>query len=312
MKRRSTLPAQAAGNDSADDGASGRYQVRALERGLAILSAFDGIAPCLTPAELAQKTRLPKPTVFRLLQVLADAGFVERSTDDETAYRVGARALGLGSVYLSALRVPVLAQPILDRLQAHTAETTMLGVLQRDRVLLLAVSLCRQDVALNAMVGARYEPHCTALGKVLLTGVRHDTLRHLIDRIATPAKTPRTIVSKAALAEELNLTTTRGWALEDEEREPGIVSVAAPVFGENDVLAGALGIAAPKYRVPVDVIPIWAKHVVTAAADLSRQLTSVASVGRTRPQATTLGNDGSATPPAADRTYPPDPMDFSR
>ncbi len=263
-----------------DDEVSGRYQVRALERGLAILSAFDGIVPTLTPAELAQKTGLPKPTVFRLVQVLADAGYVEKSPDDDACYRIGPRALGLGGVYLSTLRVPALAQPILDRLQTQTGETAMLGVLQRDRVLLLAVSLCRQEIALNAMVGGRYAAHCSALGKILLTGLRYDTLKQLIERIEMPALTPRTIVSKIALSAELDQVAARGWALEDEEREPGVIAIGAPVFGENDVLAGSFAIAAPKYRVPTDAIPVLAQHVVTAANDLTRQLRGAASLAR--------------------------------
>lgn len=156
----------------------------------------------------------------------------------------------------------------------------MLGVLQRDRVVLLAVSLCRQEIALNAIVGGRYAAHCSALGKILLTGLRYDTLKQLIERIETPALTPRTIVSKAALSSELDQVVARGWALEDEEREPGVIALAAPVYGENDVLAGSFGIAAPKYRVPTDAIPVLAQHVVTAADDLTRHLRAASSPAR--------------------------------
>jgi DNA-binding IclR family transcriptional regulator len=284
------MPRQRKKNDGIDDRetveeGAGRYQVRALERGLAILSAFDGVFPSLTPAELSRKTGLPKPTVFRLLQVLSEAGFVEKSPEDEACYRVGARALGLGGAYLSALRIPVLAQPLLDRLQTQTGETAMFSALRRDQVLLLAVSLCRRDIALNAMVGTRYDPHCTALGKVLLGGLAKNTLGQLIERIEVPALTPRTITSKVALSKEIERAVARGWALEDEEREPGVIAIAAPVYGENYVMAGAFGIAAPKFRVPTDAIVVLAQHVTAAAADLTRQLRGSASQAKESPNA---------------------------
>src|SRR5262245_10575672 len=125
-----------------------RYQVRALERGLAILKAFDGIAPCMSATELADKVGLAKPTLFRLLQVLEEGGFVARDPG-EGGYRLGVSALDVGRVYLSSIRVPALAQPLLDQLASQTAETATLGVLQLDDVLVIAVAPGPQELAVN-------------------------------------------------------------------------------------------------------------------------------------------------------------------
>src|SRR4051812_42454272 len=169
-----------------------RYQVRALERGLAILKAFDGIAPCMTTTELADKVSLSKPTLFRLLQVLEDGGFVERDPG-AGGYRLGVCALDLGRVYLSSIRVPTVAQPLLDQLASQTAETAALGILQLDDVLVLAVAPGPQELAVNVMVGTRYEPHCTALGKVLLASLPNDVRQRVARRIGLAARTQRTI-----------------------------------------------------------------------------------------------------------------------
>jgi DNA-binding IclR family transcriptional regulator len=248
-----------------------RYQVRALERGLAILKAFDGIAPCMTTTELADKVGLSKPTLFRLLQVLEEGGFVER---DPAAggYRLGVSALDVGRVYLSSIRVPTLAQPLLETLAAETAETATLGVLQLDDVLVLAVAPGPQELAVNVMVGARYEPHCTAMGKVLLASLPSGVRQRVARRIGLAARTQRTITSEEPLFRELDDVAARGLAVEEDEREVGIYSLAAPVRDHTGTVVAALALTAPSFRAASNGTSRHGELLVTAATELSRRI----------------------------------------
>lgn len=248
-----------------------RYQVRALERGLAILKAFDGIAPCMTATELADKVGLAKPTLFRLLQVLEEGGFVARDPG-EGGYRLGVSALDVGRVYLSSIRVPALAQPLLDQLASQTAETATLGVLQLDDVLVIGVAPGPQELAVNVMVGTRYEPHCTAMGKVLLASLPSDVRQRVLRRIGLAARTQRTVTAEETLIRELDEVATRGLAVEEDEREVGVYSLAAPVRDHTSDVVAALAMTAPSYRAASNGTSGHAELLVAAAAELSRRI----------------------------------------
>jgi len=69
--------------------------VKSLSRGLSVLAAVNQYRPA-TVKQLVHSTRLPKPTLIRLLQSLVAEGYVDSATDG-TGYRVGARARRLTS-----------------------------------------------------------------------------------------------------------------------------------------------------------------------------------------------------------------------
>jgi DNA-binding IclR family transcriptional regulator len=249
----------------------GRYQVRALERGLAVLRAFDGIAPCMTANELSDKVGIPKPTLFRLLQVLVESGFVERSPLQE-CYSLGARALELGSVYLSSIRVPIVAQPILDRLAQETGETALLGVLQLDHVLILAMAQGIREINIQTAVGARYDPYCTALGKALLAGLGPDVQKRIVQRVALVVRTEKTITDASTLLDDIAGVADAGIAVEDEERERGIYALAAPVRDHGGAVVAAVGVMAPRFRLDDHEISMLILLLAAAAGELSQRL----------------------------------------
>src|SRR5687768_6205870 len=88
------------------------YQVRALDRALDILAAFTLRQPELSLTEIATRTDLPKSTALRLLAVLEEHGFVERSPDTEQ-YRVGVQLFEIGSIYIQTLAIDSVARPYL-------------------------------------------------------------------------------------------------------------------------------------------------------------------------------------------------------
>ena len=225
----------------------------------------------MTTTELADKVGLSKPTLFRLLQVLEEGGFVERDPG-AGGYRLGVSALDVGRVYLSSIRVPTLAQPLLEALAAETAETATLGVLQLDDVLVLAVSPGPQELAVNVMVGARYEPHCTAMGKVLLASLPSNVRQRVARRVGLAARTQRTITDEETLFRELDEVATRGLALEEDEREVGIYSLAAPVRDHTGAVVAAVAMTAPSYRAASNGTSRHGELLVAAATELSRRI----------------------------------------
>jgi IclR family transcriptional regulator, acetate operon repressor len=116
-------------------------------------------------------------------------------------------------------------------------------------------------------VGLAVPLHCSALGKVLLAfGAAR------MPSEPFEARTVRTITSRAALDAELMTVRERGYAVMDEELEPGLVAVAAPVFAGGVSAIAALSVSAPAARLTANLIPPTAGKCVQVAQALSATL----------------------------------------
>jgi DNA-binding IclR family transcriptional regulator len=116
-------------------------------------------------------------------------------------------------------------------------------------------------------VGRPVPLHCAALGKVLLA---YGAAQLPPGRLE--ARTSRTLTSRAALEENLRQVRRNGYAVTDEELEPGLVAVAAPVFRDGAVVVGALSVSAPASRLGPSRIAGVAAQCATQALALSAVL----------------------------------------
>lgn len=250
---------------------SATYQIRALERGLDILEAFTLAAPELSIGEIAERARLPKPTIVRLLSVLADRGYVERVPDSER-YRLGVRTLEVGSVFLQSTSLEAEAKPIMAALAHATGQTANLGILNRLQVVHIEVVAPNRPVRFWASVGEREAAHVSGLGKVLLTALPPEMLE---DYLAIPreARTAHTIVGTTALREELRITAERGWAMDLEESNLGVACIAAPIRNAAGEIAAALSISGLRAEFEAGEGMQWfVDRVCSAAGEISGRL----------------------------------------
>jgi IclR family transcriptional regulator, acetate operon repressor len=188
----------------------------------------------VTFTELTAASGLAKSTTSRLLMALERNGLVQRDTRGRFrpgevfvsyAWRGGAEA-GLITV----------AQPFLERLGDATGETINLGVASRGMVEQIAQVDSTYLIGGTNWVGLSVPLHCAALGKVLLAyGAAPLPPGRLVRRTA------RTITSRDALQADLAEVRRRGYAVTNEELEPGLVAVAAPVYRGGGTPGGSGG-----------------------------------------------------------------------
>jgi IclR family acetate operon transcriptional repressor len=116
-------------------------------------------------------------------------------------------------------------------------------------------------------VGLAVPLHCSALGKVLLAfGAAELPPGRLQQRTA------KTITTRQGLRAELAAVRDRGYALTDQELEPGLVAVAAPVFADGPAAVAAISVSAPATRLTADQVGVTAARCVAAADALSAAL----------------------------------------
>ena len=195
--------------------------------------------------ELAGALNLSKGTVHGILRTLREVGFVEQDPESGK-YQLGAALLHMGSSYLDGNELRARALNWADALAARSGESVRIGTLHETRVLVVH-HVFRPDDSRQALeVGALLPAHATALGKVLLASNRYAAAE--LAGAGLPRYTTSTLTDWAALDAELGAVQERGWAIDAEELEVGVVSLAAPIQDRRGVTVGAIGISGPVER----------------------------------------------------------------
>ena len=227
---------------------------QSLERGLAILGAFTPQQPLLGISELASRLSLTRSTTHRYVTTLARLGY-QYQDDTTRKYRLGPRVLDLGFSVLGSLGLREVAAPHLRRLTDLTGHTSNLAI--RDDTDVILVDRVRgrpgryhhMEFLLHA--GSRLPAYCSATGKALLAFLPLSDLDRLIDRMDLVAHGPRTLTTKAALLTELSQVRRTGIAVNDEELESSLRSIAVPVRSRSGEVIAAVNVAIPWSPAPM-------------------------------------------------------------
>jgi IclR family KDG regulon transcriptional repressor len=249
------------------------YNVRAVERAMQILSAFDGEYEDRGISEIAQATGLHKATTHRIMMTLLNGGFLERAPDGER-FRLGMRVVELGLGALRGLDLRRAAFPYMERLVERFDETCDLGIFDRGWVLYVEVVNSKHSLTIAARVGRRLPAYCTASGRVFLAFLPPEIVEPILNEPLKPC-TEKTIISPGRLREELEATRQRGYALDDEEFEAGIRAVSVPIWDIDGNVIAALSIPGPIPRMPAQRMSEIADALLEAADAISAHVLRV-------------------------------------
>jgi DNA-binding IclR family transcriptional regulator len=242
--------------------------VNALVHGLAILRMFDEDQPLLGVSQIARQIGVHRSNASRLAASLHALGFLTR-TADAGPYRLGPELIRLGRL---ASRDNDLAQQALGplrRLVEQTGETGHIGILDGTEALTIAVVDGWHTVRMHSHVNKRSPAYCSSIGKSLLSGMDNAAVRRLFQGRRLTAMTPNSLTSIAALIRELAEIRERGYAIDNEELEPGLRCIAAPIRGADGTVVAGLGLSGPAERLTGDALAKLAAPVREAAARAS-------------------------------------------
>ncbi|EJM95751.1 IclR family transcriptional regulator C-terminal domain-containing protein [Herbaspirillum sp. YR522] len=217
-----------------------------LARGMAVIRAFSDMRRAMTIAQLSQRTGIPRAAVRRCLHTLVALGYADV---DGNYFSLGPKTLTLGYSYLSSTPLTVSAQPCLNQVTRELGESSSLAVLNEDEVLYVARSATSRVMSVALNTGSRLPAYCTSLGRVLLAAMPAEELDAYLARVKLRAFTDNTVVSQRRLREILAGIGRDGYALNDQELEIGLRSIAVPVRGASGNVVAALNVGAQAARV---------------------------------------------------------------
>jgi DNA-binding IclR family transcriptional regulator len=220
-------------------------RVGVLNKAMAILRAFPRGDSLLSPQEIAARTGLPLPTVYRLAQALSEHGLLMK---EGSCFRLGLTLLRLGLLVAEAIDVRRQAIPHLKWLNEQTGENAELHIRQHETRIVIEVVRSPHNLRPFAEIGAPLPLHRGAAGKVLLAWLLPDQQQALIRAGGARFEPEGRVLDERALLQELEQTRARGWAVSDGERVPGVAGIAAPVFDASGQIVAALTLVAPSVR----------------------------------------------------------------
>ncbi|MEM7523871.1 MAG: HTH-type transcriptional regulator BhcR [Pseudomonadota bacterium] len=244
--------------------------VKSLDRAVTVLETLARIEQA-TLSALADQLGQSPATVYRILVTLEARGLVEIDAAAQT-WHIGPGAFLIGSAFLRRTSVVQRALPIMRDLMRETGETANLGVWRDGGVLFVSQVETHQAIRAFFPPGTYSPFHASGVGKALASRFDEARLDALFHGRSFERFTARTITAPAALREELTRSATRGYAVDDEEKNIGMRCVAAAVINAEGEAVAGLSISGPISRMNDDDVDRFAGVVTAAARRLSAML----------------------------------------
>jgi DNA-binding IclR family transcriptional regulator len=223
------------------------YTIQSVSHALDILESFTKTEDELGVTELSKRLGLHKNNVFRLLATLEHRGYIDQNRATEN-YRLGPKTLQIGSIFIEQRECRRQARPIIEALMASSGETAVVAVLRGDKVIYMDSVETTRTVRAVSRIGAMLPAHCTAVGKSQLAALSPLDIERLYPDPVLTALTDKSIKTRDLLLAELKRVAEKGYAVENEECDLEVRSVAVTVKDFSRNIVAAVGVVAPAGR----------------------------------------------------------------
>lgn len=239
----------AAASRPQNPGPQKRDLIAGLEKGLAVIAAFDQDRPRLTMTEVAGLCGLTRAAARRYLITLEHLGYV---TSDRKMYALTPKVLRLGQSYMHSARLPRIVQPELHKLAYSLKEASSAGVLDGADVICIAATSAGRVVSSTLQPGTRVPAYCTANGRVLLSALPQAEVDAWIEKQTLAPLTPNTVTNGERLRVEIARARSQGYAAVDQELELGLRTISVPLKSYRGDVVAAMNVSVHAARVSMD------------------------------------------------------------
>ena len=246
-----------------------RDRIQVLQKTMDILTVLvEGPA---SVRDLAERTGVTKPAVYRILHTLEERSFVTRD-ENRREYMLGEFLTGLSRKHDQSANLPRLVSPYMDALLKKFDETVNLGVLDGNKIKYLHSLESSQRLRSSNPREEKDNVHSTALGKAILSTFSEAELEKTLKKLDLKSQTDKTITTEKDLLSAISRAKKIGFAIDDQENELGSRCVAVAVTDKNGKALCALSITGPASRMSTEKIRIIGENLNLVAKQLSNKL----------------------------------------
>lgn len=245
--------------------------IQALDRALQIIDLFDEYTTELKITEISSRMNLHKSTVHSLLKTLMLHGYMAQD-EHSGKYKLGLKFVEKGQLLLQGLDIRTEARPYLAKLSELTGQTTHLVILSGNEGVYIDKIEGEKAVIRYSYLGRKVPLHCSAVGKVLLAFQAAEVQARLLHNYKFTPRTSLTITDQHIFEEVLAAVRVNGYAVDDEENEPGVRCIAAPVFDYSGKITAAISLSTLVSRVDSEQLALYQAMLCETAEAVSLTL----------------------------------------
>lgn len=194
-------------------------------------------------SELADHLDLPTSTVFDHLRTLESNGFVVSGPD---GYQIASRFLEIGGYTREQDPLYQVAEPEIQKVARQTGEHANIVIEEFGKAIFYAKAEGEDAFQLDTHVGKQVPLSTTSAGKAILAEFSDEKIHDILDEHGLPSITEHTVTDQEKLLAEIEECRDRGFAIDDEERIPGVRCVGAAITGDDGDVLGAVSVSGPK------------------------------------------------------------------
>nr|WP_298102431.1 IclR family transcriptional regulator [uncultured Shinella sp.] len=240
-----------------------------IGKALSLLDVISQLGKDIGLTDVARLAALDKATAWRFLVELEKHGFVEQ--DEETRkYRLGAAPVRLARIRQARFPFVSVAAPFVKALADEVGETVHLSEFTGGRLSTIHVEDSSQAHRVIVDLGAPLPFHATASGVAYLAFLPADEIERALKR-PMERFSAETVTDPEAVRLLLKETAKRGFSINPQGFEMGVISAAAPILAPNGRPAGALAVAAPTARANRTRMLDIGQKIITAAAGIAQK-----------------------------------------
>lgn len=240
--------------------------VGAVDKALALLNAF-GHQPSISVKEGAEMLGVAPSTAYRLLATLQVHGYVGQDNLTKR-YWAGSQLIDVALGALKGLDIRRVAHGYLEELSEELRETVNLAVLDKAglQIRFLDSIESPEAVRVSSRTGTILPAHCTAVGKVLLSGLTDEELRARMPSEKLVGLTALSVNRRSKLIVEIEGIRQCGYAANFGESTSGLSAIGVPITDPRGFVVAAIGVSAPANRIDEEqVVTIVAASRLVAA-----------------------------------------------
>ncbi|ERM58148.1 DNA-binding transcriptional regulator KdgR [Vibrio cyclitrophicus] len=222
-------------------------------------------------SDLSQRLMMSKATTYRFLQTMKMLGYVSQQGEADR-YSLTLKMFELGSKSLEWVDMITIAEKEMRVISEETNETIHLGALDHGSIIYIHKIDSSFALRMHSRVGRRNPLHTTAIGKVLLAERDEEFVRTQLADAEFVKSTKNTLENVDQLVDELKAVKLQHFGEDNEEQEPGLRCIAAPVYDRFGTVIAGVSISFPTIRFDEEKKAHYVELLHNAGRNISKQL----------------------------------------
>lgn len=243
----------------------------AFSKFMRVLQAVSDADDPMTIARLAAVTKLPRPTVYRIVAALRAEGMLDEKGDSGLLVP-GPRLISLARRSWDRSDLRKAAEGPLARLRDRLDETVHLAVRSGVDMIYVDKLESQQTVRMMSRVGTHVPLHSSSVGKAWLAAMAPEEAAKIVATLPLERRTAHTITSRDLLIEEIAATRRRGYARDLQENELDISCYGRAILDRRGNPAGCISVSMPRYRFESTDQALVTEAMAACVADIARAL----------------------------------------